>query len=154
MARPKKELVSDSEEVKIVAEEVKEETRPLVFNDSLIYESVGNIKYDIPKSVSSIDLKAQVPFRMNGGDARLVSTGLKLEIPEGCIGLIVSAGDISVKNQTGILGGTQVVLPGEMKEIFITLKMFGPGFKVFNMGDTMATLIILPASFIPAIQKK
>ena len=144
MPRPKKE---DS----VITEEEKIE-EPILAT-SFEYSSIGNVNYDFDKGDNVFELKAQTPFRMNQGDIRIVTAGLKIRIPEGFVGFVVN-GDINPKSQVCVLGSPILITPEfEEKELLITLKMFGYGYKIYNMGDVMAKLIILPSKTIK-IEKK
>lgn len=135
MARPKKE-----DSVKTEEEKIEEPTLATAFE----YSSVGNVAYDFLKENVVFDIKAQTPFRMNPGDVRTISSGLKIRIPEGYVGLITSA-DVNVKTQVCVLGAPVILEPSiEPKEILVTLKMLGYGYKIYNMGDKLASLVLLP----------
>lgn len=139
----------EGEEV-VVAEEEKKEP---VFASDFEYESIGNCPYDFDKDASVFTLKAQVPFRMNRDDVRVISTGIKVRIPDGCIGLITNC-DIDPKSQVQILGAPVIILPSvEKKEIMVALKMFGYGFKVYKMGDDVAKLVIIKSKAIKSVKK-
>lgn len=118
------------------------------------YENVGNVKYDIPKATSIFDLKAQVPFRMIQNGVKTVSAGIKVRIPEGHIGLVLTDSVLDAKTQVCVLGAPIVIRPElEAKEVMITLKMFGAGYKIFNMGDKLGEMLILPAKEVKVIKK-
>ena len=139
----------EGEEVISVEEEKKE---PELASD-FEYKSIGNFPYDFDKDSLVFTLKAQVPFRMNHDDMRVISTGIKVRIPDGCIGLITNC-DIDPKSQVQILGAPVIVLPSiEEKEIMLTLKMFGYGFKIYKMGDDVAKLVIIKSKAIKSVKK-
>lgn len=146
----KKSEATDANEVK----EVKEETvveKPALAQD-FEYQNTGNVPYDLPKEVSVIELKAQVPFRMSQNEVKTVTTGLKVRIPEGYVGIIT--GDPDPKTQVEILGSPVILEPTlEMQEVMVTLKMFGYIYKIYNMGMPLGYLTLIPAKTVKAIKK-
>ena len=112
--------------------------KPIV--DRFEIESTGITNYNIS---NIMDLKAQIPFRMNPNDIKTINVGLTVHIPNDAIGLIVSDGQMSVKNQVGVLGGPIMLMPGSTQEINVVLKNFGNMFKIYNLGDTVAKLVLV-----------
>ena len=162
MARPKKETsVLKEEETKteetaqiekIVPTEKVESVK--VDRNSFEYSSTGNIPYRFDENDAVFDLKAQTPFRINSGEVRTISAGIKVRIPDGFIGMVVSS-DVNVKTQVCVLGAPVILLPSdEEKEVVITIKMFGYGYKIYNMGDKLASLLLIPnASSVVSMKK-
>ena len=146
MARPKKEVVEEKLEVK--------EEEKLTLAKEFEYENIGNIPYNLSNNIYTFDLKAQVPFRMVAEDIKMISAGIKVRIPEGYIGIVHTDTDVNIKTQVCVFGSPVILTPEfEAKEIIVALKMFGTGYKIFNMGDKIASLTLIPVKEVKTSKK-
>lgn len=117
------------------------------------YRSVGNVPYDFDKEALFFSLKAQVPFRLNHDDVRMISTGLKVRIPDGYIGLILNS-EADTKAHIEIVGSPVILTPSiEEKEIFVNVKMLGYGYKIYKMGDEVARLLLIKTKPVKSVKK-
>lgn len=153
MPRKKSEEIAENEVVETVGEEVVAE-KPTRKKAKFEYKCVGNTKYEFPESGNIFDLMAQTPFRMTSGDVRTVTSGLKVRIPEGYVGFLVSAKP-EAKSQVCVLN-SPVLLPQSDTEfeVMVTLKMMGMGYKIFAMGDVIAKLVVFRLDPVPVAEAK
>ena len=146
MPRPKKEVVEEKTEIK--------EEEVVTLAKEFEYENTGNLPYNLSKNIYTFDLKAQVPFRMVPGDIKMMNTGIKVRIPEGFIGIIHTDDQINIKTQVCVFGSPIILVPElEAKEVAVALKMFGTGYKIFNMGDKIASFTLIPTKEVKTDKK-
>ena len=89
------------------------------------------------------------------GDFVEYGTGLAIEIPEGHVGLLfprssISNFDLMLANSVGVIDS------GYRGEILCRFKhiVFNNDYKVFNVGDKVAQLIIMPVPHIDLLEAK
>jgi len=77
-------------------------------------------------------------------DSQIVySTGLAVEIPEGMVGLVfprssVRNTDLTMSNSIGVIDS------GYRGEIMVTFNLKNPWSDIYNVGDRIAQLVIMP----------
>ena len=82
------------------------------------------------------------------GDGQIVyGTGLAVEIPEGMVGLVfprssVRNYDLSMSNSVGVIDS------GYRGEIMVTFNLKNPWSEIYNVGDRIAQLVIVPVPLI------
>jgi dUTP pyrophosphatase len=85
------------------------------------------------------------------GDQQVVyGTGLAVEIPEGMVGLVfprssVRNYDLVMSNSVGVIDS------GYRGEIMVTFNIKNPWHQIYDIGDRIAQLIIIP---VPLVQYK
>jgi dUTP pyrophosphatase len=84
-------------------------------------------------------------------DGQIVySTGIAVEIPEGMVGLVfprssVRNTDLTMSNSVGVIDS------GYRGEIMVTFNLKNPWSDIYNVGDRIAQLVIIP---VPLVQYK
>ena len=99
------------------------------------------------KEDAGIDLRTMHSFTINPGEVVCVDTGIHMLIPEGYAGLIKSKSGLTVKH--GIVSDAGVIDAGYTGSIVVRLKGEGIAPHVFNLGDKIAQLVLVP---IPDIE--
>lgn len=89
---------------------------------------------------AGLDLYTYNQLTLKPGERTDVATGIKMEIPEGCVGLVWDKSGLSFKHGIKTLGG--VVDAGYRGEIRIGVVNLGQTDFTFNKGDKVAQMII------------
>lgn len=144
MGRPKKvetdyEQLVDGVDSSNLIKESKKKTE-------FYYENTSNIAYDLNEETSEIELKAQVPFRMNPGDLRCITAGLKIYLPNGVVGIILNNSKFDSKNQIAIVGNTLISSCVETDVTVILKNLSNINYKIYNVGDVLAKLVLLKSA--------
>jgi dUTP pyrophosphatase len=90
---------------------------------------------------AGFDLRTPMSVFVMGRDAVVIDTGVHMAIPEGYCGLLVSKSGLNVKN--GITG-TGLIDAGYTGSIIVKLYNDSYDDKVFDSGDKIIQIIILP----------
>jgi len=83
-------------------------------------------------------------FHIPPKESRLLSTGLKVEVPYGYMLEIKNKSGIALKRQ--LLVGACVVDPGYNGELYVNLHNVGHETQVFKPGDKVAQAVLIPIS--------
>lgn len=81
-------------------------------------------------------------------DGQIVySTGIAVEIPEGMVGLVfprssVRNTDLTMSNSVGVIDS------GYRGEIMVTFNLKNPWSDIYNVGDRIAQLVIIPVPLV------
>ena len=97
-------------------------------------------------SDAAFDIEANEETHLYGYSRQLISTGVRMAIPEGYCGIIKSRSGLAVKN--GIEVGAGVIDAGYRGEIKVLLCNHGDDDLYINSGDRIAQLMIVP---VPAV---
>ena len=81
-------------------------------------------------------------FWIPAGTSRVLSTGLKVEVPEGYMLEIKNKSGIASKRQ--LLVGACVVDPGYNREVYVNLHNVGAETQVIHGGDKIAQAVLIP----------
>ena len=95
---------------------------------------------------AGLDLYATEDRIVEAKDAAIFHTGVHVELPPGCAGLIVSKSGLNVKN--GITS-TGLIDEGYSGEIVVKLYNHGGRDFTVNRGDKISQLVILPVKYEP-----
>lgn len=115
-----------------------------------------NERAELPKYANpgdaGLDLKATSVKLSNDFDCYVYGTGLSVEIPEGYVGLIFPRSSIR-KYSLAFANCVGVIDSGYRGEIMVTLRpqLEGTG-KVYNVGDKICQLIIIPYPIIKPVE--
>lgn len=93
--------------------------------------------FDAGQDVFSIESKA-----INPGESAVIHTGLQIEVPEGCVGLLWSRSGLSVKQQIEV--GAGCIDHGYTGEVLVHLYNHGKSTFHVEEGMRIAQLITLP----------
>jgi dUTP pyrophosphatase len=97
-------------------------------------------------SDAAFDLEADEDTFVYGYSRKLISTGVRMAIPEGYCGIIKSRSGLAVKNSIEI--GAGVIDAGYRGEIKVLLCNYGEDSFYVKPGDRIAQLMIVP---VPAV---
>ena len=97
-------------------------------------------------SDAAFDLEADEDTFVYGYSRKLISTGVRMAIPEGYCGIIKSRSGLAVKNSIEV--GAGVVDAGYRGEIKVLLCNYGEDSFYVKPGDRIAQLLIVP---VPAV---
>ncbi len=89
-------------------------------------------------------------FWIPGGESRLVSTGLKVEVPEGYMLEIKNKSGIASKRQ--LLVGACVVDPGYDGEVYINLHNVGTVTQKIQPGEKIAQAVLIPVKYSTPVE--
>ena len=96
------------------------------------------------KGDAGLDLRATEDTLLKSGESKLVSTGIKVAIPQGYVGLIKDRSGLAAKSGIHILAG--VIDSGYRGEIGVVL--YNTSEKDFSVsgGERIAQLLIMPVA--------
>ena len=97
-------------------------------------------------SDAAFDLEADEDTFVYGYSRKLISTGVRMAIPEGHCGIIKSRSGLAVKNSIEV--GAGVIDAGYRGEIKVLLCNYGEDSFYVKPGDRIAQLMIVP---VPAV---
>jgi len=97
-------------------------------------------------SDAAFDLEADEDTFVYGYSRKLISTGIRMAIPEGYCGIIKSRSGLAVKNSIEV--GAGVIDAGYRGEIKVLLCNYGEDSFYVKPGDRIAQLMIVP---VPAV---
>jgi dUTP pyrophosphatase len=97
-------------------------------------------------SDAAFDLEADEDTFVYGYSRKLISTGVRMAIPEGYCGIIKSRSGLAVKNSIEV--GAGVIDAGYRGEIKVLLCNYGEDSFYVKPGDRIAQLMIVP---VPAV---
>jgi len=97
-------------------------------------------------SDAAFDIEANEETLVYGYSRKLISTGIRMAIPEGYCGIIKSRSGLAVKNSVEI--GAGVIDAGYRGEIKVLLCNYGEDVLYINPGDRIAQLMLVP---VPAV---
>ena len=87
------------------------------------------------------DIRTPKRLVLRGHDNVTVDTGVHIEIPEGYVGILKSKSGLNVMHD---ITGTGTIDAGYSGSIKVKLYNHGGFFHVFNVGDKIIQLVILP----------
>lgn len=90
---------------------------------------------------AGVDLKTPSRVVLRAHDSVVVDTGVHVEIPCGCAGLIVSKSGLNVNDS---ITSTGLIDEGYTGSIKVKLYNHGGEMKVFKPGDKISQLVIIP----------
>ncbi len=102
-------------------------------------DNIPNFSY-AKKSDAGFDLYARERTVLLPGVQVAVPSGVALEIPEGCVGLIWDKSGLSIRNALKTLGG--VVDAGYRGEVMIGMINLSDKEYIFEAGDKVAQMLI------------
>jgi len=91
---------------------------------------------------AGLDIKANDYFEIPPGESKVITTGLRIKIPYGCVGLIWSRSGMSVKNQIEV--GAGCIDATYTGELLVHLYNFGKKLYQVYEGDKIAQLLTVP----------
>lgn len=86
----------------------------------------------------------QVTLQANGGRA-VVGTGIAVEIPQGCVGLVCPRSGLAAKHGIGVVNAPGVIDAGYRGEVRVVLVNHDPSQEFsISPGDRIAQLVVSP----------
>jgi dUTP pyrophosphatase len=121
--------------------------------DRIIFERVDDTKAaPLPKLATPgsacYDLVAAEQAFIPPRGTKVVSTGLKVQLPSGYVGLVCSRSGLAAKHRVFVLNAPGVIdsdYRGELKVILASLD----GAYMVEAGDRIAQLMVIPATTLP-----
>ena len=95
---------------------------------------------------AGLDIKTPYPFHIMAGDSAMVFTGIHVQLPAGCAGLLVSKSGLNVKDE---ITSTGLIDEGYTGEIIVKLYNHGDKTKFFDAGDKVSQLVVIPVRYEP-----
>ena len=95
----------------------------------------------------------EAPLTIAPGETAWVPTGLALEVPEGCAGLVYARSGLSIKHGLCMANGVGVVDSDYRGELKVPMVNLGAEAYTIQPGERVAQLCIAPvytAAFVPA----
>ncbi len=92
---------------------------------------------------AGMDLKTPVSFWLHPGEHKSIDTGVHVQIPDGCVGLITSKSKLMTEGITS-RGTIDCGYTGSIKAVMYN---HGKEGKKFEAGDKITQLVILPCVF-------
>ena len=74
----------------------------------------------------------------------LVGTGIAVEIPEGCFGMLVGRSSLGVKKNIRLANSVGIVDSGYRGEVMVALHYDGDSSETIEAGERIAQLVIIP----------
>lgn len=105
----------------------------------------GNEPKRADSSAAIYDLCANEMGTVSPGRTAVVSTGLKLSIPNGYVGMICSSSGLAANKGVFVLNAPGIVNPGCEKELEVILHNVGKFPLSYGHGDRIAQLVIVKA---------
>lgn len=93
---------------------------------------------------AGVDLKTPTRVVLRAHDSVVVDTGVHVEIPHGCAGLLVSKSGLNTKCD---ITSTGLIDEGYTGSIAVKLYNHGGEMKVFKPGDKISQLVIIPVRY-------
>jgi dUTP pyrophosphatase len=91
---------------------------------------------------AALDIKANDFFEILPGESKIITTGLYIAIPQGCVGLVWSRSGMSVKNKIEV--GAGCIDATYRGELLVHLYNFGKEPYYVYDGDRIAQLLTIP----------
>ena len=100
---------------------------------------------------AGLDLFSSVDFVLEKGQVEAISTGIKVAIPEGHVGLIWDKSGVSLKGVHRFAGVIDSGYRGEVKVVMINL---GDGPFVIDSGMKIAQMLVQPITMVRVVETK
>ena len=91
---------------------------------------------------AGLDIKANDFFEILPGESKVITTGLFVSIPKGCVGLVWSRSGMSVKDKIEV--GAGCIDSGYSGQLLVHLYNFGKEIYYVYEGDKIAQLLTVP----------
>lgn len=101
------------------------------------------------KGDAGLDLFSNVDLVLEKGGVQAVPTGIKVEIPEGYVGLIWDKSGVSLKGVHRLAGVVDAGYRGEVKVVMINL---GQGPFIIEKGMKIAQLLVQPVVEVEVVE--
>ena len=93
---------------------------------------------------AGLDLRAKESVKIYPHSGAVIGTGVHVELPHGCAGLLVSKSGLNVKHN---ITSTGLVDEGYTGEIMVKLYNHGDETYAVNAGDKISQLVVIPVRY-------
>lgn len=93
---------------------------------------------------AGLDLRAKEDMFIPARGAAVIGTGVHVELPEGCAGLLVSKSGLNVKHD---LTSTGLIDQGYTGEVMVKLYNHGVTNYQVKAGDKISQLVVIPVKY-------
>jgi len=93
---------------------------------------------------AGLDLMAKRAIRVPAGGSAVIGTGVHIELPHGCCGILVSKSGLNIKHD---ITSTGLVDEGYTGEIMVKLFNHGTDSYQVNAGDKVSQLVVIPVLY-------
>jgi dUTP pyrophosphatase len=91
---------------------------------------------------AGMDLRARVDVTLDPGERAVVPTGIAVEIPQGCVGLVHARSGLAARHGIGLVNAPGTIDAGYRGEIKVILVNLGREQVSFARGDRVAQLLV------------
>lgn len=93
---------------------------------------------------AGLDLRAKRAIRVPAGGSAIIATGVHIELPHGCCGLLVSKSGLNIKHD---ITSTGLLDEGYVGEIMVKLFNHGTDSYQVEAGDKVSQLVVIPVLY-------
>ena len=93
---------------------------------------------------AGLDLRAKRSMRVPAKGSAIIGTGVHIELPNGCCGLLVSKSGLNVKHD---ITSTGLIDEGYTGEIMVKLYNHGQESYQVEAGDKISQLVVIPVKY-------
>lgn len=93
---------------------------------------------------AGMDLRAKKAIRVPAKGSAVIGTGVHIELPKGCCGLMVSKSGLNVKHD---ITSTGLIDEGYSGEIMVKLYNHGSDSYQVEAGDKISQLVVIPVRY-------
>lgn len=90
------------------------------------------------------DIRTPETFRLEPHSSEIICTGVHVELPPNTVGMVKSKSGLNIKNDIVSEG---VIDEGFGGEIVVKLYNLGDSFHIFNRGDKITQLVVMPVCY-------
>lgn len=105
---------------------------------------VGGLLENPRPGDAGIDLRTTSAVQVNQGSVTKVNTGIRVEIPQGYVGLICPRSGLAANEGVTVVNSPGVIDSNYRGEIIVLLTKLTGGCYTANIGDRIAQLVIVP----------
>lgn len=95
---------------------------------------------------AGLDLRARRSIRVPAHGSALIGTGVHVQLPDGCCGILISKSGLNTKHD---LTSTGLIDQGYTGEIMVKLHNHGTDSYQVNAGDKISQLVVVPVRYEP-----
>lgn len=101
---------------------------------------------------SGIDLRIVEPVEIWPEETKVVGTGVRMEIPDGCVGLVFPRSGLSTKKGIVLANCVGVIDSGYRGEVMATLRNWSLDAVNLEAGERVCQLVVMPFCPVEIVQ--
>ena len=101
---------------------------------------------------AALDLRASESCRIHAGRVRMVETGVRIAVPQGCAALVLPRSGMACRDMVTVANAPGLIDPNYRGTIKVGLINHGGAAYDVECGDRIAQLLIVPAPRIDAVE--